>query len=224
VFVLLIFSVILLPLLNWTKNSSAAFKAFYLVLLPVPLFLIKMLNPTIQLGGYDLLFYLVVVIYGFYLFKDRLFTEVLSKYPHTVIISPVFSSALWTAGFYQEWNALILAGIQVLYCWSSILVIFHLAAEHLRFTNPALHYFSEASMPYYVLHQPIIVMAGFFLRDWEIPVVLKFLLLAGIAYISIAVLYHFAVKPYAWPRILTGLNGKTSGKHSKSSPEEASLS
>ncbi|MFC0186817.1 acyltransferase family protein [Fictibacillus aquaticus] len=223
VLVLLVFSAVLVPLLIRTKNSSAAFKGYHLILLPVPLSLIKVLAPTIQLGGYDILFYLAVLLYGFYFLKDRTFTMVLEKYSTLLIAAASVSSVLWVTGFLQQWNVLLLAAVQVLYCWSSVLLIFHLANKHLSFSNSSLRYFNEASMPYYVLHQPIIVIAGFFLRGLDLSVALKFLLLACIAYGSVAALYHFAIKPYSLPRILTGLNGKSRKKHIKSTPEEVSL-
>ncbi|MDQ0233334.1 surface polysaccharide O-acyltransferase-like enzyme [Metabacillus malikii] len=72
-------------------------------------------------------------------------------------------------------------------------------------SNRILKYTSEASMPFYILHQPIIILLGFFIYtlDWVVP--LKLFLLVITAFAAIMCLYHYAIRQVNFLRILFGL-------------------
>jgi len=79
--------------------------------------------------------------------------------------------------------------------------------KYLSFSNSFLKYTSEASMPFYVLHQPIIVFLSFFIRElsWSIPAKLLFLILTS--FILIMVCYHFVIRCLNILRFLFGMKG-----------------
>jgi hypothetical protein len=89
--------------------------------------------------------------------------------------------------------------------WSWLLTFLGFASRHLDFSNRFLNYANEAVLPFYVLHRTVIVLIGYFIRDWRWAVFLKHLFLAGTSFIVIVALYEFAVKRVRVLRFLFGM-------------------
>lgn len=79
--------------------------------------------------------------------------------------------------------------------------------RYLSVSNKWLEYGNQASMPFYVLHQPVIVMLGFWIAgvSWSIPLKLIFLIVD--AFSIIMVLYQFLIAKVSILRILFGMKG-----------------
>ncbi len=76
------------------------------------------------------------------------------------------------------------------WCW--ILAIWGFARKHLSFGTPALWYANEGVLPFYILHQPVLLCVGYFVVQWAIPDILKW------AVISAASLTIVVVAVYVW--------------------------
>ena len=102
-------------------------------------------------------------------------------------------------------NWAIFMVLRVLLVWNVLFFILYLGDKYLNFMNNKLKYTSEASMPFYVLHQPIIVLLGFFIYnlDWAVPVKVVFLVTA--AFTIIMILYHFVIRKINLLRVIFGL-------------------
>ncbi|MBM7619910.1 peptidoglycan/LPS O-acetylase OafA/YrhL [Bacillus tianshenii] len=213
-FVLLIFSLFMLPLFLKVKRSiKSGFLSLFL--LPMPLIMVAAFIKTIGLGGWDLIFYLVVFLYGFYYFREDSLYPVLKK-----AIPVILPTAILTTLVYVYWimrlgmpteglgKQLLFSGIHAGSCWAWILLIFHWSKQHLSFSNGLLSYGGEASMPFYVMHQPVIILVAYFLRDlpWSIPVKLCFLVL--VSFFIIMALYHFAIRKIDLLRVGFGMKRK----------------
>ncbi|HLN63079.1 MAG TPA: hypothetical protein VK464_16195 [Symbiobacteriaceae bacterium] len=94
---------------------------------------------------------------------------------------------------------------RVLAMWSSVVAGLYLAGRYLSGYRPALRYWNEALMPFYTLHQPVMVVLGFFMREWALPPVVKFVLLVPVAFAIIMGLFHFVVRPVKPLRLLFGI-------------------
>ena len=81
------------------------------------------------------------------------------------------------------------------------------AAHYLNFNNGFLKYANEAVLPFYIMHQTVIVSIGYFIRDWQLAVFPKYLFLAATSFITIMVLYEFIVKRVNVLRYLFGMKG-----------------
>lgn len=102
-----------------------------------------------------------------------------------------------------------------LYGAAALLVILSVASVRLTRNSRRLAYFSDAIMPVYLLHQPIIVAAGMFAAHASLPVWLEYpLMLAASLLIPLAI-YHIAIRPFAPLRVLFGLKTQ---KRSRGAP------
>jgi peptidoglycan/LPS O-acetylase OafA/YrhL len=89
------------------------------------------------------------------------------------------------------------------YLW--ILAFLGLARQYLNFNTPRLRYANEAVLPFYILHQPVLVSVGYFVVQWAIPDVAKYSIIAVGSFALIAVLYEFVVRRFDVARVLFGM-------------------
>ncbi|NIQ39720.1 MAG: acyltransferase family protein [Proteobacteria bacterium] len=89
--------------------------------------------------------------------------------------------------------------------WAWILVLLGLGKRYLNFPHTLLTYLNEGSYPIYVLQQTVIVVAGFYLLQWQINVVAKFGPITLTSTFLILSLYAVAVKRTGVTRFLFGM-------------------
>ena len=83
--------------------------------------------------------------------------------------------------------------------------------SHLNKPSPLLGYLGPAVLPFYILHQPLIVALGYLLRDWTAPIPVAYAVVT-IAVLAISlVLYEFAIRRLAVLRLLFGMNPRPAG-------------
>jgi glucan biosynthesis protein C len=88
--------------------------------------------------------------------------------------------------------------------WTWLVYFLSLGMRSLKFTNPFVKYANEAVMPFYVFHQTIILIIGFFVISWHAGIPLKFLLISTTSFGITMGLYEF-VKRTALTRFLFGM-------------------
>jgi glucans biosynthesis protein C len=214
--VLLVFSFITLPLFQSIRGKRK-FNNLHFVLLPLVLMATGFIK-TQGLGGWDLVFYLVILVYGFYFLSSPDFKNTLKSTIKIHITFAVFTSVTYIIWFMEAYpqagsmEEVLFFAIRVINCWSLLLTIFYFADKYLSFTNHFLKYASEASMPFYVLHQPVIVTIGYFIKDltWGTPV--KFTFLIFVSFTIIMVCYHYVIRRVNVLRILFGIKNRGMNK------------
>ncbi|MCM3691128.1 acyltransferase family protein [Neobacillus niacini] len=214
--VLLIFSLITLPFfLKKRPDIYKELKSLHLFVLSIPLIILSIVVDVVNLGGWDISFYLVIFLYGYFFFTKTTFKSVVQRLlPMTMTIS-ILTTVFFVVGFMtgmpsgNSGASIILASVKALSCWSCLLVIFALSDIKLSISNKWLDYGNKASMPFYVIHQPVIVTLGFLIADleWSITVKLVFLLVSG--FVIISIFYHFIISRCSFIRLLFGMKGST---------------
>ena len=89
--------------------------------------------------------------------------------------------------------------------WLIILSALGFARKNLNFSNDFLRYTTPAVYPFYILHQTIIVISGYYVVQWPLPILLKMLILVIICFGSLLLLYHIIIKNFKLTRMLYGL-------------------
>ncbi|MBI5564141.1 MAG: hypothetical protein HY870_04545, partial [Chloroflexi bacterium] len=121
---------------------------------------------------------------------------------------------LWDGLGEPDFGTLGRAIVMVPYClgpWCWLLAIFGLGIKHLNTNTPFLTYANEAALPFYILHQTVIIALGFFVVRWATPDVLKFLIIVLISFAVSMCLYEFLVRRFNWLRFLFGMKPKRRG-------------
>jgi surface polysaccharide O-acyltransferase-like enzyme len=161
-------------------------------------------------GGWSPLTYLVIFILGYLLATDGRYRPAIERVRFS---SLTFGLLATVTGFYLvEGQGLstyspLFALLRGFNTWAWLLAFLGFASHHLNFSNNFLKYANEAVLPFYILHQSVIVTIGFFIRDWQLAVFPKYLFLASVSFLIIMVLYEFVVKRVAFLRLIFGMKG-----------------
>ena len=106
-----------------------------------------------------------------------------------------FSGAEWAF-----WDS-----VRTLYAWLAIVSMLGLAQRWLNRPGRALSYMTEAIFPWYILHQTITVMAGYWLTRQGLPVWIEAPLVIAATFGGCAVLHEYVIRRTPLLRPLFGL-------------------
>jgi len=201
-----------------TKLADLASKPFGPFLFIIPLFLIEFLvslSPETvgrrDFGGWSPLTYLVFFVIGYLLATDRRYRPAIEKVRFISLASVLLTLIarfilLESMGLSGAHPLLLL--VRAANSWSWLLAFMGFASHHLSSSNRVLKYANEAVLPFYILHQTVIVVIGYFVKDWHWAVFPKYLFLAVTSFIVIMALYEFAIKRVNILRYLFGMKGE----------------
>jgi len=200
--VLFVFSILLLPLFRWLKGRGARALSRFGDVLSLPLVIYALAIPIAQLmvnldpgsllgmrdfGGWPMPIYMLFFIYGFVVIAHAgLQQRWLSLALGVICIVALF--VLWGAqgdapiGTPRYAQIFAIFGISA-WCW--VLAIFGFGMKHLTFNKPYLQSLNEAVLPFYVLHQSVLIYVGYFVVQWSIPAELKWLIIVPLSFATI---------------------------------------
>lgn len=221
---LFIFSLLTLPLfvIGINKKSSGPFtnavsffrKSGAIFLLAIPLVLMEMFvgqyrdNIGLQaFGGWSLLTYLVFFITGYFISLDSESRDTIEKHRTSAILLAFGTTVvlilnyLYDIAAIDKYEDILTAAAS--WCW--LVMIFGFGSRYLNFNNSVLKYANEAVLPFYILHQTVIVIFGFWIMDWELGVMTKYLLLSLSSFVTIMLVYEFLIRRINVMRFLFGM-------------------
>lgn len=228
--VLFIFSLLALPLFIFLKTATGQrlvaglaagmAKPGLFLLLPAPLILFEAgLDPERlglrAFGGWSLLIYLSWLIIGYGLAAEPRFQQAIRQHFFAAIglgvLTLTLGLSLYHGGIsapYGSVNYTLLMTLRVFNSWFWLLAILGAGQRYFTFKNKFLAYASEASLPFYILHQSVIVVIGFFMRDWALGVLPKYVILAVISFMITMALYELLIRRFNALRFLFGLKSR----------------
>ena len=77
--------------------------------------------------------------------------------------------------------------------------------RHLNFHKPILKHASEAVLPFYILHQTVILILGFWIIRLELHALLQYSLICVLSFMTIILIYLTAVRTNNPARFLFGM-------------------
>ena len=157
--------------------------------------------------------YIMIFLFGFLLAKDVSFWRVVDRVFKPALIGVLLigftaclvwqfdikNSPFYVIEFFSE------RARKTLYAWLSILVLLGGAQKWLNRPSRILTYMTEAIFPWYILHQTIIIMAGYWLTRQGLSVSIEFLLVCLATFAGCAIGHEFFIKRWTWIRPLFGL-------------------
>jgi glucan biosynthesis protein C len=220
-----VFSVVLLPLFlprARTGTSPAQSigakvgKPWVLPLLWVPVAAVALLSMAIglawteQMGSWDILSYAMFFILGYVLFASPSLQEAVRKQGGWFLLAAVVFSALHLVlkfsirpAFYEDID------IRLFATWGWIIGLFWLGGRFINFTNRFLAHVNDMVLPFYILHQTVIVIVAYFVVQTGLAIPLKYAITAVISFGVIVALYELIVRRVGVLRFLFGMRKKT---------------
>ena len=244
-YVLVVFSIVLLPLFAWLQRPNGASVTRWLAgfaerhgfavvgAAAIPLMATEaVFGPDGSTGGWERLAYVFPFLYGFVIASQPQLEAVLRRFRwHALAVGCVATGALgaWAAGLTglgatlgasvsPGWGAL-----QGLAGWMWVVAIMGFggawAARHRPVAGAAssaaapaggrlrraARYGNEAVLPFYVLHEPVIVAAAWLIVRWHAPGPVQYLALVVVSFAATLGLYEALVRRFGLTRVLFGL-------------------
>jgi glucan biosynthesis protein C len=230
--ILFLFSLLFYPLFRWLSSGSGGqvlhkFGTFltlpgmvYILGLPVAGLLV-ILDPREivgmrDFGGWPLLNYMLFFLFGFIVMSHTELQKRIQQIRWVSLAAAVLSFfALFTLwgqkgdpAFGSPRYAQVF-GIFGVSSWCWLLAFFGFGIKHLNFKTRFMSYANEAVLPFYILHQTVLLSIGYFVVQWDIPDLLKFLIISSSSFATIVVLYEYLVRRVNILRFLFGMKPKT---------------
>jgi len=224
---LFVVSLFISPFLNFLRSDrfkrftnrleKIVTKPFALNIFIVPLILSQvLLCPFFETGTNDLIndwasltYYIIFFLAGFILLPVTNITEAMRKYrlfylaeviAFTIIMfkvpymfkSEALSDTLWDVS-------------SIFVAWSCGITAIGFAKQYLNKNSETRRHSSEAIYPFYLLHQPVIVVTGYYIIQFDIPVLWKAIIIIVTSFTLIVVIYWYLIRPFNLLRIIFGM-------------------
>lgn len=231
--ILFIFSLILLPLFLHLKTSkggklliskTASFcgKRGMIFLSAVPLIVVELTFRALTKWSFfqNPVLYFVFFIYGFFIFSDGRIEEAIQKYGKiafagAIICTLIIFSMNWRGLSFFEGNQNffsynsaekylfeILRGFNM---WLWMIFFLYFSKKYLSFSNKFLKYSNNLVLPFYILHQTVIVSTGYYIAQWSVGIMAKYLLISMTSLLVTIIIYNLFVKRTNITRFLFGM-------------------
>jgi peptidoglycan/LPS O-acetylase OafA/YrhL len=216
-------------LVGWVAGQADRHPLAMLAVAAVPLIVTEaVFGPDGSTGGWERLAYVFPLLYGFLIASDARFEAALARarWPAVAAAAAATAGLLgWAAaagpgvvsGAVPGWSALQgLAG----WAWLAAIVGFAAAFTGRRHSGTgeprpaparatrwqrAAGYANQAVLPFYVLHEPVIVAFAWIIVRWHAPIGVEYLTLVAASFTATLAIYELAVRRYRITRFLFGM-------------------
>ncbi|MEP6612940.1 MAG: acyltransferase family protein [Mucilaginibacter sp.] len=220
---LFIFSLISLPLLLLLKRSPArggkrgaafAWLLVFVILLALPGCLLSpdgIIGSRVW-GGWNIVEHLILFILGYYAFSMVDIPKVWSAYRYLLLTVTLVATAINIYLFVNhirfEFGTLpycLKIALRSLVCFGWIFTLLGFAKTRLNYTAKFLKYGNEAVLPFYILHQPVIVLIGYFVVQSQLAIGLKYVAIVVVSLSIVLFCYEFLIKRFEVTSYLFGM-------------------
>jgi len=172
-------------------------------------------------GGWNILSYALFFLLGYLLFSDTRLLEIVKRFRWYFLGAGIILSGLAFLFVDQIAEPEIYFGtasynlahlVRSMNSWAWMLAFIGIAARFLNFNNRFLTYAGEAVLPFYVLHQTVIISIGFFVVQWSMGIPLKYLIISTSSFAAIMAIYEVLVRRINVLRFLFGMRLKKKPK------------
>jgi hypothetical protein len=224
---LFLFSLIFYPLLRWLRGGGRGLLAKLGDLLALPGVVYTLALPIILLsrymsednplrdidpGGWGMAMYMCFFVAGFVIVSHERLQAGIRRLRWLSLglglpllgIHLLFEFQQIRLGV-GELRPLLLSAVEALASWSIILAILGFAMQHLTKQTAFLSYSNEAVLPFYILHQTVLLSVGYFVVQWHLPDLLKWLVIVPTSFAIIMGMYEYLVRRNNVLRFLFGM-------------------
>jgi glucan biosynthesis protein C len=228
---LFVFTLLLMPLFMWLKQPSGQRALRYLsqfterpgaiFIWAVPLALISIVVDPFSLmkpGLSETLLRLVMVplplVYGYLIYADHAIQQAIIRQRRAFLflsvgftfVPPLVSMGLTQWGWkINPRSYAMLMTLASLLIWCYLLAAFGYGMRYLTSAKRSLAYANEAVLPFYILHQPVILILGYFIIQLQLPIIVKYLIITPLALSITLMLYEYGIRRVNMVRRAFGL-------------------
>jgi len=210
-------------MLGWKRITWHVAPGVWLCLLGLPLgineALLKPLFPeahNLVSDWYIFNHYLLLTAYGYYMASMPGVWKWLSGFRRWSLLAGIASFILliWLfhTGAIQHGSAADAIGANI-FTWLWMMVFLGYGYRYLSFANPWLIWAREASYPFYILHQTVIVVIGYYIIQYAWTPWTKYFVILLLSMGACFVLYEGCVRRFATLRLLFGMKARPASRY-----------
>ncbi|CAN5330305.1 hypothetical protein BH23BAC2_BH23BAC2_00250 [soil metagenome] len=118
----------------------------------------------------------------------------------------------------NSWTPLFIAQHPI-NSWFWVFAIVGYGKKYLNTSHKIISYLNEAVYPFYILHQTIIIVIGYYVLQTSDSIGIKFLFITLTSLFVSLLIYHLFIKPFSFMRLLFGLKPVEHVKKKSEAPE-----
>jgi glucans biosynthesis protein C len=227
------FSLLGLPIFLWLKGETG--RAFLsrlaavctrrggILLFILPLLVIRLgLQPFFpeEHDWADFFYLMSMFVLGFVLYTREAFTRAIRRDWSILLAVAMASSVAWaylaltiesfdfeaaprTLQEFLLWVAVTVNS------WSWTTFLLFIGMRYLDFGNQWLQYGQEAVLPFFLLHQPVIMVIAFYVVQWQAGIPLKLVTVVASSFIGTLAIYELVIRRIGPLRALFGMKART---------------
>jgi glucans biosynthesis protein C len=202
--------------LNWITNLAALSWIMYFCF-PFPMLMMKLFIPhsvlSIGNGGWGFLYYLWFLISGFGIgSSEKLTKHIEEKRNISLSLAVIFTTlylyqsfSLSSIEFPAQISPWIHASLRYVSSWCWLFVILGYGVKYLSFNRPVLRHLNEGVLPFYILHQPVLLCVGYYIMNMAIHDALKWIIVTVSSFFIVIGLYMIFIRKFDLLRFLFGM-------------------
>ena len=226
------FSLLGLPIFLWLKRKSGQAILAWLarvsarrggiLIFILPLLLVRLgLKPFFPLeqDWGDFFYLMTMFVLGFVLYAHEAFAQAIRRDSAILGVMVVASTLAWaylalTAESFDPWASprtprdFLLWTVITINCWCWTALMLFVGMRYLDFTNRWLQYGQEAVLPFFLLHQPVIVVIAFYVVQWRAGIPVKLLTVVIGSFVGTLAIYELVVRRIGPLRVLFGMKAQ----------------
>ena len=151
-------------------------------------------------------FNLTFFLAGFLFFVNSRIIYHVKKQRWIFLVQAILASVVWFVSNYQ-WNLPFFLNelITITVTWSCSVAVIAYAALGLNKDSLFRKRATEAIYPFYLLHQPVIILFGYCIIQWDVPVLWKAIYVLVFSFTASIGIYWIFIYPFNAMRILFGM-------------------
>jgi glucan biosynthesis protein C len=223
------FSLLALPIFLWLKGKSGQAVLSWLarictrrggiLLFILPLLLVRLgLKPFFPLeqDWGDFFYLMSMFVLGFVLYAHEGFSQAIRRDWAILVVMVLVSTVAWaylaltddSLDLYASPRTLrdfALWTVITINCWSWTTLMLYIGMRHLDFSNRWLEYGQEAVLPFFLLHQPVIMVIAFYVVQWQTGIPLKLLTVVLGSFVVTLAIYELVIRRIGPLQVLFGM-------------------
>ncbi len=165
----------------------------------------------------DFLYLFVFFAFGYIILTEPRFEGIIARNARSTLLLALTVGATFALlagyGWLRQWELypgyspgfMVYEVLRTAVIWSWVLFLVAFGIHRLNFGNRFLTYSSEAVMPFYVLHHPVIVVIGYFVIQWQLNLWIKHGLITVAALIITVGIYELFIRRVSAMRWVFGM-------------------
>ncbi|MDH3399190.1 MAG: acyltransferase family protein [Acidimicrobiia bacterium] len=228
---LFLFSVMAVPIFNWFRSDAGRSFVSWLgrlvearggiLLFLVPLTLVRaLIQPFFpeEHSWLDFVASFLFFVMGYVIYTDDRFLTAIRRDRWLLLAGGLLGMAIggtmgavagdelfeWTEGFVMPWSIIVQFSFAIT-AWCLALFVLDLARTHLNTPNRLLAYGNESIMPFYLLHQPVIIVIAYYVVRWDTGILPKMFVVVIGSFVMTMAIYELLIRRVKPLRALLGI-------------------